>query len=113
MSAAAPATPPAPAAPTELTVVSHSSLFYWWPIWAIGFLMGILTFLDKHRMVVVPEDTRVYRAVAGKVEQPNGENLEFGVAGDKGKPARDVLIMQEKSLVDAKGVPLDEPLKLH
>jgi uncharacterized membrane protein len=41
----------------EIKVVSHSSLFYWWPVWAVGFLLGIITLIDGHRMAVVPADT--------------------------------------------------------
>ena len=50
-----PATPPASPAPVlmkvapasqpgqskEIRIVSHSNLFYWWPVWAIGYLMAI------------------------------------------------------------------------
>ncbi len=45
----------------ELKIVSHSNLFYWWPVWAVGFLMSLLTWLDGGRMVVVPTDTDVSR----------------------------------------------------
>jgi hypothetical protein len=33
-------------------------LFYWWPVWAVGFLLTGLTWLDGHRLVVVPPDTQ-------------------------------------------------------
>jgi len=41
------ATPQAPAATVrpdqmEIKIVSHSNLFYWWPVWAVGFIMGLL-----------------------------------------------------------------------
>jgi hypothetical protein len=46
--AAVPLAPPAPAAPPqeapELIVYSHSSFFYWWPVWAVGYLMAVLTY---------------------------------------------------------------------
>jgi hypothetical protein len=48
------APPPAPEK-NSITIVSHSNLFYWWPVWACGFIMAILTFIDKGRMAVVPE----------------------------------------------------------
>src|SRR5262249_8350786 len=46
MSVAQPHSPPLP--PTtpernEVKVISHSTLFYWWPVWAVGFLMALLT----------------------------------------------------------------------
>src|SRR5215831_16753812 len=30
--------------PGEVTVVSHSDLFYWWPVWFIGFIMSAITY---------------------------------------------------------------------
>jgi len=26
-----------------LTIISHSKLYYWWPVWAVGYLMALLT----------------------------------------------------------------------
>src|SRR5262249_28835375 len=43
----------------EIRIVSHSTLFYWWPVWAVGFLMAIITWIDGHRMAVVPAKTKV------------------------------------------------------
>jgi hypothetical protein len=41
----------------EVMVVSHSNLFYWWPVWAIAFLMALLTLIDGYYMVTVPAGT--------------------------------------------------------
>jgi hypothetical protein len=30
----------------ELRIYSHSNLFYWWPVWTVGYLMGILTLVN-------------------------------------------------------------------
>jgi lysylphosphatidylglycerol synthetase-like protein (DUF2156 family) len=49
--------PPTAQAQRELYIYSHSSLYYWWPVWAVGFLMAILTFWDGHRMAIVPPGT--------------------------------------------------------
>jgi hypothetical protein len=43
----------------EVKIVSHSMLFYWWPVWAVGLLMAALTFLDGNRLAIVPPDTKV------------------------------------------------------
>src|SRR5262249_2534114 len=52
MSTAPATTPPAGPAPVkEIRIISHSTLFYWWPVWAIGFLMAGLTFFSGQRMV--------------------------------------------------------------
>jgi len=43
----------------EVTVkiVGHSDLFYWWPVWAVGFLMVIVSYWDGHLMAIVPSGT--------------------------------------------------------
>ena len=66
-------TPPAPphAAPerNEVTVVSHSNIFYWWPVWAVGFIMGFWTLaIDRHLMVVVPADAKTFAHASVAVE---------------------------------------------
>jgi hypothetical protein len=60
--AAPPSTAPAPAAPrtkkpppNELTIISHSNLFYWWPVWLCGFIMAGITFFQGFVMAIVPE----------------------------------------------------------
>jgi hypothetical protein len=55
--ASQPSAPPA-AAPREIKIVSHAPLFYWWPVWAIGFLMALLTYLDGDRLAIVPAGTK-------------------------------------------------------
>ncbi|MFO0965774.1 MAG: hypothetical protein U0793_09355 [Gemmataceae bacterium] len=35
----------APAIASELTVFGHSSLFYWWPVWTVGYILAIITYL--------------------------------------------------------------------
>ena len=44
---------------TEIRVFGHSNLFYWWPVWLVGFIMAALTYADGHMMAVVPEGTVV------------------------------------------------------
>jgi hypothetical protein len=61
-----PAPSPAPVTPPrqeEVRIYSHSSLFYWWPVWAVGFIMFFLTYIDGHRLAIVPAETE---AVAGQ-----------------------------------------------
>ncbi len=43
----------------EIKIVSHCTLFYWWPVWAVGFLLGLLSLIWGERMVVVPDGTQV------------------------------------------------------
>jgi hypothetical protein len=34
----------------EVTVYGHSPLFYWWPIWATGYIMALITYFDGVRV---------------------------------------------------------------
>lgn len=37
---------------SELKIYSHSSLVYWWPVWAVGYLMAILTYWQGEQVQV-------------------------------------------------------------
>lgn len=34
----------------ELTIYDHSNLLYWWPVWAIGYLLAIITAIQGYRV---------------------------------------------------------------
>jgi hypothetical protein len=53
---------------SEIRIVSHSNLFYWWPVWAVGFLLGILTAVDGGRLATVPHGTEIGRKATGTVK---------------------------------------------
>src|SRR5262249_7412120 len=55
----------APPPVNTIRVVSHAPLFYWWPVWFVGFLLAGLTYADGGRLAVLPPDTKV------KELQPN------------------------------------------
>ena len=48
--------PPTPAAPTaeedQVIIFGHSALLYWWPVWVIGYVMALLTWLHGVRVPV-------------------------------------------------------------
>src|SRR5262249_46510147 len=82
--AVAPAPPPPPSGTDEVRVISHSNIFYWWPVWAVGFIMGIWTwFVDGHLMVTVPPKTeavhvrRVTYEPAGKDKEITDKNVDI------------------------------------
>jgi hypothetical protein len=57
-------TPPAPPTGTppakrEITLISHSPLFYWWPIWFLGYIMALLTYTENNRLAIVPAGSKV------------------------------------------------------
>jgi hypothetical protein len=43
--------------PAEVVIISHSPLFYWWPVWAVGFLMAALTYWNGYQVAFVPPGT--------------------------------------------------------
>ena len=64
----------------EIRIVSHSNLFYWWPVWAVGLLMALLTFLDDHRMALVPEKTVLLQHSDVKLESVDYKDRDLFVA---------------------------------
>jgi hypothetical protein len=60
-----PVTPVLPDTLKEIRIYQHSQLFYWWPVWACGFIMALWTWIDGHRMAIVPKDTIVRRSEGG------------------------------------------------
>src|SRR5262245_8567814 len=72
----------------EIRIVSHSTLFYWWPIWVIGFFMALWTLVEDHRMAILPKgsDVTVLRStekdieyilkVPGKVQTVEGKEVQ-------------------------------------
>ncbi len=47
--------------PVEVVVISHSPLFYWWPVWAVGFLMAGLSYWQGEQVAFVPPGTVAQR----------------------------------------------------
>jgi len=37
----------------EVRVFSHSMLFYWWPVWAVGYLLAALTYFGGHEATML------------------------------------------------------------
>src|SRR5262249_29035768 len=62
MSSATQPTPPSvDNRPLKVVVISHSPLFYWWPVWAVGFLMAALTYWYGDQVAFVPPGTVAVR----------------------------------------------------
>lgn len=53
--------PPQAHGPREIKLVSHSPIFYWWPIWVLGYVMALLTLFENHRMAIVPNGAEVHK----------------------------------------------------
>ena len=39
----------------EIVIVSHCSLFYWWPVWAVGFILFAITAVAGDFLGIAPE----------------------------------------------------------
>lgn len=64
----------------SVVVYQHSTLFYWWPVWAVGFLFAALSYFGDYHMAIVPAGTMARSDVA--------------VTDEAGRPAtRDVLVL--------------------
>jgi hypothetical protein len=64
--------PPPGDQPQEIRIISHSMMFYWWPVWAVGLLMGLLTWMDGYKMAVVPNASLPYRSLRVEMNNPDG-----------------------------------------
>lgn len=40
----------------EIKLISHSNLFYWWPVWVAGFFMAGWTSVENTRMTSIPHN---------------------------------------------------------
>jgi hypothetical protein len=64
----------------EIRLYQHSQLFYWWPVWVCGFVMAIWTYIDGHRLAIVPKETRIERIGGGnryQFETPEKSDTTF------------------------------------
>lgn len=82
--------------PREIKLVSHSPIFYWWPIWLLGYIMALVTLSDGTRLAILPANSEV-RALADdkdtaryelSVKKPLTKSLDSAVAatGDPTHP---------------------------
>jgi hypothetical protein len=73
-------------------------LFYWWPVWAVGLLLAGLTWLDGHRLAIVPAGTEVVEGSDGGREAlvlPAGAHLPRDPT--TGKPREPTLRVASRS----------------
>jgi hypothetical protein len=68
--ASGPGLPPPGTSPRdrEIKLISHSNLFYWWPVWLLAFVMAIWTWVEDHRMAILPPGGVVTKKEAGVYE---------------------------------------------
>jgi hypothetical protein len=73
-----PNVPLATSAENEITVVSHSNLFYWWPVWALAFLFAGLTWWGGYVMAAVPKGSEAVRDAEVKWTRADGKTESVG-----------------------------------
>jgi len=73
--------------PQAVRVVSHSNLFYWWPVWVVGFTMALVTWLQRDLMAVVPPDTKAHKEIDFLGEKRPAYVLPAAPEGRKGEAA--------------------------
>src|SRR5579884_1150984 len=77
-----PATSPPPApgggppGRREIKLVSHSTIFYWWPIWVLGYVLALITYFEDHRLAIIPAGTKFVDVKKGPDDRPTGYTIE-------------------------------------
>lgn len=61
----------------EIKLISHSNLFYWWPVWLFGLLFAFLTLIERDRLAVVPNDAVVTYSQEGKKTEYEVKYTEY------------------------------------
>lgn len=49
-----------PAEVVQVFVYGHSALFYWWPLWVVGYIMALVTWLHHDRAIIGTEPEWFY-----------------------------------------------------
>ncbi len=99
-----------PMAKKEVPVYSHSSLFYWWPVWAFGLIAGVLSMFSGYYLVVFPgregeaEGKRKWLVI--KKEIPPLEN-EITLKKDDVETREGILLTEKASKADKHLAPYD------
>src|SRR5207247_1847625 len=61
----------------EVRIVSHCPLFYWWPVWLVGFGLFLYTFFAGEYMVTVPKHTSaVNKAFKVEKDEKTGKEVK-------------------------------------
>ena len=87
----------------KIVIYGHSNLMYWWPVWAVSFLLAALTYFDGYQMAVIPPNTE---AVRGANVMGYAEPRDVLVA-----PAEETFNLAPVETKDAVGNPVDHGTK--
>lgn len=95
MSMAKPASGPAATPPRarELIVYGHSSLFYWWPVWLTGFIVGFWTMAHDSRVAIVPKESEYLQKAIIKDAERVGKPGQITYGQEDEKDRRNVVVL--------------------
>ncbi len=71
---------------SEIKLISHSNLFYWWPVWVAAFFMAAWTYFENNRLAILPHGstlTHIGAENSGKYAleyKPNDKDPNTGEA---------------------------------
>jgi len=89
---------PAKTGPREIKLISHSPLFYWWPVWVFGFGMAIWTYMENHRFMTVPADSAI---MTQKVPEGTPARYSFSTKKELTKPLKESVRLSDAEVADA------------
>jgi hypothetical protein len=87
----------------EIRLVSHSNLFYWWPVWLVGFIFALWTLIENNRLAIVPGDTVIVKKKLPN-DNPDGSHafesaiypIQAGKPGDAHQMAKISTKLEQK-----------------
>jgi len=62
-----------------LMIYTYSPVFYWWPVWLVGFVFSLITYLDDSRVIWIDAhaDTSRVEQLEPRVEQSESSDAEL------------------------------------
>jgi hypothetical protein len=79
----APAGSAAPPRASEIKLISHSNLFYWWPVWAMAFFLAAWTYFEDSRLAIVPAGTALNQKIKDGTKDPDPGQFSLGYDASK------------------------------
>jgi hypothetical protein len=77
---------------SEFRIYSHSTIFYWWPVWVVGYVMAAITYAEGSRAAIVPNGS-VYDEAQHAIVLPAGSahpGIGGGELGDRSAESKNL-----------------------
>ncbi|MEZ6141094.1 MAG: hypothetical protein R3B84_11035 [Zavarzinella sp.] len=95
-------------APNEIRIISHSSLYYWWPIWFFGLVFAFWTFLEGNRLAIIPAGSVAVKSSIQGADGNPATKMTIYVEGDGHQLAKHTKALtpeEQKKREEAKTLP--------